>query len=935
MQRPRMRAKRFSSTLLLGISSIVFITGILQAFLNVKATDNPIDWTNNQNITVEKTATKASDSTLGGTVPRGSYRKCINETVTVVTGFATSVDAKLCVTHGEHIRYAVYDNYTPVVSFGSDRRMYKLLGVSWSSVLVEGTDTFIFPADPTGYFNVEMRIYENVSKYIHRDTQGSLYTQYIFDLNETAPYISSKTNDTGDVHSEMIAHGESENGRFVAWVNSSSSGTRYKLIDLTTKQITTFYGEPHAFDEATPYWPKIRVSNDGKYVAIGLATDIDIWHLGDCGSVNLSEADPFDSSLACKSRHIDRTVIGEPVSGHFETSDYTFSGDNGQFSFYGGPNANNFQLFTLSAPGYVAPRLEYLALGDSYSSGEGDTEQDQFGRKYYTSFTDVEENFSLGRPREKCHVSTRSYPYLLARSMNLALNEPRQWATVACSGAKIWDVKGQASSLYEGQEKQLIRYSMDDLKTQALNEFIPGRQKQIEFVKKYKPKVITLTMGGNDVGFADKIKKCLIFPNTCEYATDESKSSLASIIKDQFDSLKSLYKDLYLASGSLSKIYVLGYPQFINSNKNASCGTNIGFLDDQERQMITAGVSYLNNVIKKATEAAGVKYINIEDSLNGHKLCDGDDVYVTGIAAWGRSENQESFHPNSKGNNAIASQVWREGNVNNDSLFDYNICPGSDQDICPDLSATKDSVQIPVYFQSSQTDQNIKNKTISSKEVKKGAPIDIFLESYTFLPGSTVRITLHSDPVELGRYLVGQDGSLTSTTVIPSEIPVGYHTIIIEGSTYSGELIEYEQTILVLGLSDSDIDEDGISDDIDKCLFLPAINIDIDFDGIDDACDPQINTTLTSQLYDYQKIHTSFDNKKIVNNFSVEGNIDRKIDIQELKDNKIKANNDINHISFDIPAILLEQKSLFIYTITTVTLCTLTAILLISKRKFK
>ena len=33
-------------------------------------------------------------------------------------------------------------------------------------------------------------------------------------------------------------------------------------------------------------------------------------------------------------------------------------------------------------------RLEYLAMGDSYSSGEGDIGRDQYGRKYYLPGTD-------------------------------------------------------------------------------------------------------------------------------------------------------------------------------------------------------------------------------------------------------------------------------------------------------------------------------------------------------------------------------------------------------------------------------------------------------------------------------------------------------------------------------------------------------------------
>src|SRR5690606_32712651 len=100
------------------------------------------------------------------------------------------------------------------------------------------------------------------------------------------------------------------------------------------------------------------------------------------------------------------------------------------------------------------PQLDYLALGDSYSSGEGDTERDKrTGQKYYRSWTDVEEDAAWGQPREKCHISTRSYPYILAQGMALGdpVNGPStRWHSVACSGARIRDVSDGNPEAYLG-----------------------------------------------------------------------------------------------------------------------------------------------------------------------------------------------------------------------------------------------------------------------------------------------------------------------------------------------------------------------------------------------------------------------------------------------------------------------------------------------------
>ena len=73
----------------------------------------------------------------------------------------------------------------------------------------------------------------------------------------------------------------------------------------------------------------------------------------------------------------------------------------------------------LQAPGNPT-KLDCLALGDSFSSGEGDTDKNPAtGQKYYRQWTDVNEDKAKGAPREKCHVSTRSYPYKLANWMGL------------------------------------------------------------------------------------------------------------------------------------------------------------------------------------------------------------------------------------------------------------------------------------------------------------------------------------------------------------------------------------------------------------------------------------------------------------------------------------------------------------------------------------
>ena len=105
-------------------------------------------------------------------------------------------------------------------------------------------------------------------------------------------------------------------------------------------------------------------------------------------------------------------------------------------------------LAALAAPAVAASADNYVALGDSYSSGVGTN------------------SYTLS---SSCKRSTYSYPYLLAQQRpNTSLN------FVACSGATTTDVMNNQIS--------------------AVNS---------------TTNIVTVTIGGNDLGFASIISKCI------------------------------------------------------------------------------------------------------------------------------------------------------------------------------------------------------------------------------------------------------------------------------------------------------------------------------------------------------------------------------------------------------------------------------------------
>lgn len=487
----------------------------------------------------------------------------------------------------------------------------------------------------------------------------------------------------------------------------------------------------------------------------------------------------------------------------------------------------------LQAPGNPT-KLDYLALGDSFSSGEGDTDKNPAtDRKYYRQWTDVNEDKAKGAPREKCHVSTRSYPYKLANWMGLGSGPSAAWASVACSGATVYDMNWDNSGGYEGQDSPLGRLHGYDnkgtLQKMALNEMIPGRVKQIEFVKKYQPKVITLTAGGNDVGFGKKIQSCIdprVSILTCDWAKNEM-DTLGSQIKGQFDRLVGLYKELKAASPG-SKIYAIGYPQFITDSEPAACGLNAGAIDLDERRMVVRATQYMNEVIEAAARKAGVKYVDISQALNGGKMCERHQIYMTGIV--GLLGEQESYHPNKFGHTVIFVEIAKQ--LNHENPLTYSKYP----------TTGDESVNAPssIYFDKGAP-SSVNATMLANTKPSKGSKQKVALAKNSLQPGSSARVEIRSKPADLGSYTVLNDGSMNETITVPDNIPAGYHTLFIYGKSASGEDIKITQTLLVTGKDKEDLDDDGVKDANQPCgAFIQAANKDEDLDGIDDACDPEI-----------------------------------------------------------------------------------------------
>lgn len=772
-----------------------------------------------------------------------------------VEGYSPRFATTLCVMRGTNIALATYND-------GGTRR-YALKRVT--DQVFHLVDNVYLPANPILLSDDTLLTLNFAATPSQLTSIDAVHTKLTEKLIQSGPDTYRKVYavnaSQGDVISDASgrsiftgAVAVSANGRYAV---AAVYGSGIARIDLQTKKAKLITNDTvNSLSQNI----QLAVSDNGMHIVVSdQDTSTSRVQLVDeeCGRSDFSMNQKIEQPCAS----IDFSSELSAAAGVLKAYRATVEPDE-SISLYYWDQAQSYGRVALVKPDASRQRLQYLALGDSYSSGEGDTEKTASGEKYYRFPTDREESDLSKTPREKCHVSTRSYPYLLAVQMGLGdplAQSTTKWQSVACSGAQMYDVAGSTTN-YLGQgwggkdpgKPRLQGYNnATQLQSQALNDFTPGRVHQIEFVKKYRPKVVTVTMGGNDVGFADRITVCAtpsLLNTTCESAEAGGKSRLGATIKNQYDKLKLYYQKLHAASGYQAKIYVVGYPQFINGDASASCQPNVGALNPSEREMIKYGVMYLNSVIKQAAIAAGVHYVDIENSLSGGRLCDENPRFVTGISGFfgklDSDERQESFHPTPTGHKNMSHAINSALDYKN--LLEYNNCPDSASTLCPDASATKGNIPMSPYFGAGEGSPR-EYQYMTSGTARKGDTYAVSTSTGAFAQGTQVRGVFFSEPTNIGTFTANENGRVSTEILIPESLPAGYHTLVLSGvSPNDGTTVEYEQIVLVEGKNTNDIDENGIADSTQACgPFATVSSKDMDKDGVDDACDATIGSVPT------------------------------------------------------------------------------------------
>ena len=708
-----------------------------------------------------------------------------------VVGEIDAVNVCFSVGSGSNIKFGMYykgNSYVPVVGSVHDNKMYKLIGVSCSiytpCVYIPSADVLVTKQYFSSRFGQSIVLYNNFSKRIKKTIDASITISYDFDATSPDYVYSSDPMKTWTVG----GYGASENGDWLA-IEIREKGMY--ILNMHTRELRRVSKMTFNYFWGMTPTTEMTISNDGRHVAImGANAYITVYDVNDsCGDVATNENIMIDTPLvkACQQAVINTEKF---IPHFFEAFHPRFSSDGGELSFYAIGYQGDQREVVMATAAYEPLSLKFLALGDSFSSGEGETSD-----KFYQKGTN--------NPYEKCHLSTRSYPYLTAKILGLS---DQYVKSVACSGATTNDVIGWTPD-YQGQgdrlkTEPLAPQQKEYALTEARENFVPGRILQAIFVEQYQPKIITIGIGGNDVGFMEKLKACLS-PETCEWVlTVEGREKTAVEIQGLFWTLLDTYTNLRRLSPQ-STIYAVGYPKIINPN--GSCGVPLGLMFDSiERRFMDEGIKYINQVIAAAAKKAGVHYIDIENSLGNQVLCgdgkqtamnwvrSGDDAGISSNFNNIKVIGFESFHPNPTGQELISkvvagaiadgaaagacattdtgcynsvsipwpSNYWLFGGVMHDYSFQHNVKFTSDQ--IGSINGKRKTINMPLGF------------------------FDIH---------SKVHVELHSYLIDLGYLTTDSQGALKADITLPSNVSDGYHTLHLYGISPTGERVDYYDVI--------------------------------------------------------------------------------------------------------------------------------------------
>jgi lysophospholipase L1-like esterase len=219
----------------------------------------------------------------------------------------------------------------------------------------------------------------------------------------------------------------------------------------------------------------------------------------------------------------------------------------------------------------AATGVRYVALGDSYASGLG-----------------------TGRERGNCDRSPAAYGPQWARA-----HQPASFTFAACSGATARSIR-----------------------IHRLSALSPATT------------LVSVTVGGNDVGFSDVIQTCIIqSTHDCLQAIRGAEhATITSLPRGLGRLLAAIHRHAPAA-----KIVMTGYPLLFDPARPGSCAE----ISHREQIQLNRGANLLDNTIRSAAGRHRAAFADVRAAFRGHAICD-RAAWLHGLDFFSLND---SFHP--------------------------------------------------------------------------------------------------------------------------------------------------------------------------------------------------------------------------------------------------------------------------------------------------
>lgn len=259
--------------------------------------------------------------------------------------------------------------------------------------------------------------------------------------------------------------------------------------------------------------------------------------------------------------------------------------------------------------------VDYLALGDSYSSGDGASpylpgSRDSDGKDCDRS--------------EGAYSSFVSHPTLnpAPTLRDLADDTTSSWRFWACAGARTFN-------MYDSPDPNVAVFAPDVVDQQFDSEPLQNAQLGSDI------DLVTMTIGGNDTGFAPVLTACALYdfivagandrPPSCANAGPFSRLGGLSVREYVDQNLGRLGPRLSAVWGQAidrapdATIVVSGYPQLYDTTPaGLVCGEPF---DDATLQYFAGVTTSLNALIRGRAALTGIYYADPVRAFDGHQIC--------------------------------------------------------------------------------------------------------------------------------------------------------------------------------------------------------------------------------------------------------------------------------------------------------------------------